>query len=504
MQSIANWDGIAVAAPWVATGLSLCVALASAALCVRWRRAVATVQRRHEALRSAVDGLSDGLAYFDADDRLIAFNQAYASALQRLTDRPLEGSTFADLVNAAVDDSAAHLSVEQRNALITRCTQSHRVGGKPWLHQMRDGRWLRVKDKPQPGGGSVSIFSNVTEFVQLQGELEAAQQATAHAKAQLEDGVESLGEAFALWDSDDRLIICNRRYRELFFYAADLMIPGATFEAIARATVQRGAIPEAIGCEEDWIARRLALHREPAGPVLHPMPDDHWLRVDERRTRDGGYVGVRADVTAMVRNERELRRLNERLAQLSRTDGLTGVANRRQWDDALQTEWMRAARHAQPLAMVMIDIDHFKRYNDRYGHLDGDACLQRVAEILQGCTRRAGDLVARYGGEEFALLLPSTDAASALALAQRCVDAVRAAALPHAASPSAPHVSISAGAASCVPLPEAAPATLAARADAALYRAKAAGRDQACLASAGMDEITAERYNPRLTYARQV
>jgi len=504
MQSLVDWSGTAEAMPWITAAVAMAVAFASTLRAFLGHRSLTQLRQRHDALRAAVDGLSDGLAYFDAHDRLVAFNRAYANAMQRLTSLPLQGAAFDGLLRAAVHGSAIQLSPAQRDALIERCIESHRHGGKPWLHQTGDGRWLRVKDKPQADGGSVSIFSNVTEFVQLQHELEAAQRATSNAKAQLEDGVESIGEAFALWDADDRLVICNRRYREMFAYAADLMRPGATFESIVRATVLRGAIPEAVGCEEAWIAKRLALHREPAGPVLHPMPDDHWLRVDERRTRDGGYVGVRADVTEMVRSERELQRLNERLAQLSRTDGLTGVANRRQWDDVLQTEWMRAARRGQSLAMVMIDIDHFKRYNDHYGHLDGDACLQRVAQLLQGCTRRAGDLVARYGGEEFALLLPAGDAVAALTMAQRCVEAVQAAQLPHAASATSTWVSISAGAAACLPLPGSPPASLTAQADAALYTAKARGRNQAQAASPAMDESLVTRYNPRLTYARQV
>ena len=145
MQGIANWSGVAAAAPWVVTALALVLALAGRARCARDRRTIVHVRRRHEALRAAVDGLGDGLAYFDADDRLVAFNQAYARAMQRLTDLPLEGSTFADLVGAAVRDGAAHLSADQRDALIARCMQSHRTAGKAWLHRMRDGRWLRVK-----------------------------------------------------------------------------------------------------------------------------------------------------------------------------------------------------------------------------------------------------------------------------------------------------------------------------------------------------------------------
>ena len=131
----------------------------------------------------------------------------------------------------------------------------------------------------------------------------------------------------------------------------------------------------------------------------------------------------------------------------------------------------------------MVDIDHFKRYNDHYGHVSGDACLQQIAQVMQGAARRSGDLVARYGGEEFALLLPSTDAPATFAVAQRCVELVRQAQYPHAGSPTASHMSISVGVAGCVPEGQREPSVLTLAADAALYRAKEPGRNRACAAA---------------------
>ena len=132
--------------------------------------------------------------------------------------------------------------------------------------------------------------------------------------------------------------------------------------------------------------------------------------------------------------------------------------------------------------MLLIDVDHFKRFNDRYGHPVGDGCLRQVAAVIATCARRAGDLAARYGGEEFALLLPHAGPADALALAHRCVDALAALAIPHADSPVAPHVTVSIGVASriCTPGGDTDPLVLAA--DAALYRAKHAGRARVELA----------------------
>jgi diguanylate cyclase (GGDEF)-like protein len=172
-----------------------------------------------------------------------------------------------------------------------------------------------------------------------------------------------------------------------------------------------------------------------------------------------------------------LERLNQELQRLTATDGLTGVANRRRFDEALDHEWRRGVRSATPLACVMIDIDHFKAFNDRYGHLQGDACLRQIAHALVTTAKRAGDIVARYGGEEFAVVLPGTTAANARLLADQLRTDVAALRIPHDASTTGPHVTISLGVASVVPKQGVAPATLVAAADRALYQAKRSGRN---------------------------
>lgn len=172
-----------------------------------------------------------------------------------------------------------------------------------------------------------------------------------------------------------------------------------------------------------------------------------------------------------------LERLNQELQRLTATDGLTGVANRRRFDEALDQEWRRAIRSNAPLACVMIDIDHFKAFNDRYGHLQGDACLRQIAQALVGTPRRAGDIVARYGGEEFAVVLPATTGANARLVAEQLRMDVAALRISHDASTTGPHVTISLGVASVIPKQGVAPATLVAAADRALYQAKRNGRN---------------------------
>jgi two-component system, sensor histidine kinase LadS len=178
----------------------------------------------------------------------------------------------------------------------------------------------------------------------------------------------------------------------------------------------------------------------------------------------------------------ELRLLNRKLQVLSATDGLTGIANRRHFDATLTAEWTRAARQGHSLALGLLDVDWFKKYNDHYGHQAGDDCLRKVAETLAVTMARAGDLVARYGGEEFVFIAPATSAQDALGMARKVCEALQAQALPHALSGFG-CVTASVGVASMVPDDDTTPQTLLQAADEALYAAKGAGRNRAAQAT---------------------
>ncbi|OYU26953.1 MAG: hypothetical protein CFE41_13225 [Burkholderiales bacterium PBB2] len=181
--------------------------------------------------------------------------------------------------------------------------------------------------------------------------------------------------------------------------------------------------------------------------------------------------------------EAKVERRTQELRLMSMKDGLTGIANRRAFDERLLVEWRRSQRQQLPLSLLMVDIDHFKQFNDHYGHLEGDRCIRAVALTLQQVAGRASDLVARYGGEEFALLLPETDAAAAARLAQSCLDAMAALGLPHAQSSAGGHVSLSIGCATVQASADTPPELLLGLADQALYRAKREGRRRWCQAA---------------------
>ncbi|MCZ2496887.1 diguanylate cyclase [Xylophilus sp. Kf1] len=174
----------------------------------------------------------------------------------------------------------------------------------------------------------------------------------------------------------------------------------------------------------------------------------------------------------------ELQAVNQRLEALSRTDALTGLANRRSFDLVKLAEFQRARRAGLPLTLLLCDIDYFKRYNDAYGHAEGDNCLRKVAAALSSVVQRNGDLVARIGGEEFAILLPGSDTATGLALAERLRQEMHRLAIAHRHSDVSPHVTLSLGLATLEPAADADFEALFRRADQALYRAKNEGRDR--------------------------
>lgn len=174
--------------------------------------------------------------------------------------------------------------------------------------------------------------------------------------------------------------------------------------------------------------------------------------------------------------KQQLNLLSQEMARLSREDGLTGLANRRFFNETLAREWAVAEREQQPVSLVFVDVDHFKPYNDTYGHLEGDNALRAVGKALKGMVRRPADMAARYGGEEFVLLLPNTDEEGALAVAQDVRNAIDALQIPHRSSKAARHLTVSIGLSTLVPGNDNSLSTLIDQADEGVYAAKKAGR----------------------------
>jgi len=246
---------------------------------------------------------------------------------------------------------------------------------------------------------------------------------------------------------------------------ADLVIQGrdgdvqALYHQHARRNDNDSGLRAENWCDMPRVGRRRYLAAD-ASPILDA---------------DGKLVAV----AETLRDVTDEKRAQVALEQLATRDGLTGLANRRCFDDTLQAEWQRALRQQQPLSLLMVDVDNFKQYNDAYGHLGGDECLQRIACAVSN-EMRANDLVARYGGEEFAVILPNQSLKGAAIVAERIRCRVEQLHLPNLGS--AQHVvTVSIGAATALAAPGSDPSQLVATADSALYRAKHMGRNRISL-----------------------
>lgn len=244
--------------------------------------------------------------------------------------------------------------------------------------------------------------------------------------------------------------------------------------------------------DPDYVAGNLAVQSEYLVPIRHhdrlhgvlnleSMQADFFTR-EVRSVFDAVAVQI-AGAVHLARVVRELELINARLQRLSMRDGLTGIANRRCFDEQFALHWQCHSASGRWLALVLVDVDFFKRLNDACGHVRGDMCLRQLAQTFDSLVDGTGGMVARYGGEEFVLLLPGQDLRQARRTASLMRARVRACALPHPASPLARYVTISAGVSATRPDAQSASDSLIACADRALYRAKMRGRDRVCAAS---------------------
>jgi diguanylate cyclase (GGDEF)-like protein len=443
-------------------------------------------------LAGAIEALPATFELYDADDRLVMWNRALAEAYPHMApflDRRL---TFEQLARLNVTAGGQPEYAGRPDEWVALRQAQRRDGNH--LPQMLDngrGRWLRVYETRLADGSMVAIRADVTDAELQRRALDETRQELLRSRQRLEDAIEAMPAGFELYDADDRLVMVNGMNQQMYPLLADLAASHPTFEEVVRANAARGGLPllQSAAALDAWIAQRKAERKAPGDVRVHRIGEDRWVRVHERRTREGGVVAVRLDVSELMRREAELSALNAQLAGLntelsvlSQTDALTGLANRRAFDLRLAEEVSRAVRHNMRLALLLVDVDHFKRYNDRHGHPAGDECLRRVAAVLREHGRRPTDLVARIGGEEFALLLPHQDVAGALALAETCVQAVDTARITHLAS-TLGFVTVSAGVA-VLHDGIADASSLLRAADAALYRAKESGRHRAMLADA--------------------
>ncbi len=426
--------------------------------------------RANTVFRGIIDALPEPLNAKDRDGRFIAANPATAELMRAGAPAALLGRTDHDFYPSDIADAFRR---DEEKILAT---------GVPLVIEQRVARrdgfsgWLSTLKAPlrDASGGIIGLLTHnrdITGRKRLEDEKAITEQ-------RLSDALASMADGLVMFDAEDRLVLCNERYREIFARTAHLRVPGTPFRDILRASIavreQAGVAPEAM---EAWIEQTCASLHAP-GEALIELGDGRWLQTRVRPTADGGSLSVLTDVTAARLAEQKLSELNRQLETLARVDGLTGLMNRRAFDETLEAEFRQSVRNGTPLSLLLIDVDRFKAFNDAYGHPAGDACLKAVADVLAQSIRRPLDRCARHGGEEFALILPETPIDGALRVAEVIRDGLMAVGIPHVDSDTG-NLTVSVGAATFAGGNSGtAIKDLIGSADAALYEAKAAGRNR--------------------------
>ena len=426
--------------------------------------AVRLVDQHLATLGSALDGIGVALCLFDAEDRTVLWNRTFLRFFPEHDGFVHVGEPYEANLRRFYDVRLIEAERQHIERFVADGVARHRAQSRPFSFDHR-GRRLSVASVPFADGRRARAWT-------------AMPQATAAVPADavlLPDLFQNLADGAMVLDRNDRIVTVNEEFVALYDVLAPELIVGLQFRDVVRMAWLRhsdaATLPERLVAVLD--------NARFAGAAFEvELPGDRWRRVIERRLPNGtGYIS-HADITALKQQQRELQEAYAKLEQLAVTDGLTGIANRRRFEDVLGEEARRAARSGTPLSVLLIDIDQFKQINDRLGHPAGDDCLRITAQLIEHRIRRPGDLVARYGGDEFAIVLPGNDTEGAVELAE-ALRLLVANHQSHAYNGGAP-VTISVGVA-CVVVGEggrADPALLIGAADRALYAAKREGRNR--------------------------
>jgi diguanylate cyclase (GGDEF)-like protein/PAS domain S-box-containing protein len=407
----------------------------------------------------------------DRQSRFLAVNQHVADCNGFVDPADMRGKTDFDIAPA---DRAKELFEQEQHVMATG--QSLIENEECLVDAAGNERWYSTSKSAVIGSdgtiiGLTGVTREITERKRIEAELLSSRNLLSFALTGMSDGL-------AMFDANNVLIFCNEQYRAMFPLTAGRRVPGTPFRDIARAIVETG---EQIGIPREdadsWINSAVASLRSFGEHEAH-LADGRWVRFRTRPMDDGVSIVTVADVTQARLSQDALLSLTAQLRSLAGTDGLTGLANRRAFDQALLDEFGRCMGTSKSLSLLMIDVDRFKSYNDLYGHLAGDDCLRSLAQCLQLVSKRPREIAARYGGEEFALILPGCTLEEARIIAERVRALLADRALPHAGN-TPPFLTASIGVASLTAHdPVTSTSELVHRADEALYEAKNTGRNR--------------------------
>lgn len=437
---------------------------------VLWRR-TRKIAEQGALLKATLDNMNQGLIVVDENDTMPICNRRAMELLDLpaplMAARPRSGDVIAYQAARGEFDT---VPADVRERLQPR---THGEIENVYERTRPNGTMLEIRTVPFPAGGVVRTYTDITERKRIEAELRESEQQYRLLADNTSDLVARLSLEF-------RYQYVSPASRELLGYDPGELIGRHAGDLVHPAD------------RAQWLENLIdapRARRDVTQSTYRVLKKDGafaWIEENRRKLPESdGFILSMRDVSRRKDAEHRLEEANQRLEVLARQDALTGLANRRHFDEMLAAEFRRAAREKTSLGLIMIDADHFKRFNDIYGHPVGDSCLRAIALVLRQGLGRPADFVARYGGEEFAVLVPNTTQSGAFELAERLREAVHGLHIPHEASPRK-IVTISLGVASMMPAEGAHRAEdLVTAADTALYAAKKAGRDQTCLAGPG-------------------
>jgi hypothetical protein len=333
---------------------------------------------------------------------MVLCNSRFRELYPGLADLMRPGLEFEYLVKTVAERGIVADAVARPEEWVEQRLARHRNPGGPFLHHQWDGRWIQISERKTQDGGTVGVFTDVTELKRREGELAAARDKATEAQRRLVDAIESIPEGFSLYDADDELVIYNRRYRDMHGTGSvDVVNQGVSFETILRNAAASGEIRDAEGHVEAWVAERLARHRDPRGTHVQRRSDGHWIQINERKTDDGGTVATYADITEMKQAEQAIQESEQRLRVIAEAapmavlivtfdDGIIRYANQR-FSEMFEVEGSSAlGLRAETLYAERQHRERFIRALTEHGHVEGMEMLLK-----------------RAGGEEFWALMAS-------------------------------------------------------------------------------------------------
>lgn len=409
----------------------------------------------------------DHLHVKDRHGRFAGVNIALARAKGFASPAELLGKTDFDTETPA---RARVLFTREQSVLVTGepiVNLEEEIAGEGWYSTTI----VPLRNSPGEIIGSSGITRNITQERQLQQELMQSRDTLSFALAEMSDGL-------AMFDKDGFLVFCNEQYRMSFPRTGGMRQPGVHITEILQAVVDSGEQRTAPQHDAGWWVTQIAGNLRHDSEEEVSLADGRWLQIRSHPASTGATLVVVTDVTRLKQSELALHSAADELKELVRIDSLSGLLNRRAFDDAMDNEIRRSGRVATSLSLLLIDVDRFKGYNDHYGHPAGDAVLRKVSEVLRTSLKRPADLAARYGGEEFAAILPDTDEDGAYLVAEAFRRTLADLRIEHAGSDRG-HLTASVGVATYMPDNiHRTSEQLIQIADEALYSAKAAGRDR--------------------------